>query len=94
MPKRLPKVIADAERHRRTLEKPACRSVWFGGGTSAEPATQVPKTASKVMEIAPKSMKNPVGAPDAFWERSGGGPGGPTPQTVLNWRSRLGTLFR
>ena len=57
-----PKVIVDAERHRRTLEKPAGRSVWFGGGTSAEPATEVPKTASKVMNIAlkwaPELMQN------------------------------------
>ena len=34
MPKWLPKSIVDAERDRRTLEKPANHIPWFGGGTS------------------------------------------------------------
>ena len=32
MPKRVPKVIVDAERDRRTLEELANQGVWFRGG--------------------------------------------------------------
>ena len=53
MPKWLPKSIVDAERNRRTLEKPANRFPWFGGGASSKSTKQVPTTASKVMKKAP-----------------------------------------
>jgi hypothetical protein len=47
-------VIVDAERNRRTLEKPANRFPWFGGGASSKSTKQVPTTVSKVMKKTPK----------------------------------------
>ena len=54
MPKGTSKIIVDAERNRRTLEKPANRFPWFGGGASSKSTKQVPTTAAKVMKKAPK----------------------------------------
>ena len=48
MPKGTSKVIVDAERNRRTLEKQANQLPWFGGGASSKSAKRVPNTASKV----------------------------------------------
>jgi hypothetical protein len=76
MRKGRPKVIVDAERNRRTLEKPANHVPWFGGGASSKSTKQVPKTASKVKKKAPKwvpkSMQNRAGAAETFGELSGG----------------------
>jgi hypothetical protein len=55
MQKGTSKVIVDAERNRRTLEKPANRFPWFGGGASSKSTKQVPTTASKVMKKDKKS---------------------------------------
>ena len=56
MPKWFQKSIknVDAERNRRTLEKPANRFPWFGGGASSKSTKQVPTTAANVMKKAPK----------------------------------------
>ena len=42
------KGIVDAERKRRTLEKPANQLPWFGCGAGSELAKRVPNMASKV----------------------------------------------
>ena len=68
------KSIVDAERNRRTLEKPASHFRWFDGGASSKPTKQVPNTASngtkKVPKWVPKSMQNRAGVAEAFRERS------------------------
>ena len=54
MPKGIPKVIVDAERNRRTLEKPASHFRWFDGGASSKSTKQVSNIASNGTKKAPK----------------------------------------
>ena len=44
MPKGMSKVIVDAERNRRTLEKPANQLPWFEGGLASNSTKLGPKT--------------------------------------------------
>ena len=46
------KSIVDAERYRRTLEKPANQDYWFGILGNGEPA-------KKHQKIAPENVRNP-----------------------------------
>ena len=72
MPKGMSKVIVDAERNRRTLEKPANQLPWFEGGAGSNSTKRVPKTTpngtKKDPKWDPKSMQNRAGAAEAFGE--------------------------
>jgi hypothetical protein len=91
------KVIVDAERNRRTLEKPSNRFPWFGGGANSKSTKQVPTTASKVMknknkmgaESDAKSIRNRVCDAEAFGERFGR----PKVLALNSERARFGILF-
>ena len=52
------KLIVDAERNRRTLEKPASHVPWFGGGASSKSTKQVPKTASNATKRHQNGSQN------------------------------------
>ena len=75
MPKGTSKVVVDAERNRRPLEKPANQFLWFEGGAGSSAAKRVPKTrpknTKKVSTWDPRSIQNRAGAAAAFVERSG-----------------------
>ena len=75
MPKGTSKVIVDAERNRRTLEKLANQLPWFEGGAGSNSTKRVPKTTpsgrNNVTNWDPESMQNRAGAAEAFGERSG-----------------------
>ena len=58
MQKGISKVIVDAERNRRTLEKPASHFRWFDGGASSKPTKQVPNTASNGTKKAQNGIQN------------------------------------
>ena len=75
MPKGTSKVIQDAERNRRTLEKPASQLSWFEGGAGSNSSKPVPKTTPNGTKegprLDPESMQNRAGAAEAFRERFG-----------------------
>ena len=48
MPKGMPKIIVDAERNRRTLEKLANQLPWFEGGAGSKTTKRVSKTTPMV----------------------------------------------
>ena len=54
MPKGMPKVIVDAERNRRILEKQANQLPWFEGGASSNSTKRVPKTTPNGVNKVPK----------------------------------------
>ena len=62
--------IVDAERNRRTLEKPANQRPWFRDGASSKSMKRVPKTVANVMKHViiwdPKSMQNRASAAEGF----------------------------
>ena len=75
MSKRMIKIIVDAERNRRTLEKRANQLSWFEGGASSNSTKRVPTTTpngtTNVSKWEPKSMQHRAGAAEAFGECSG-----------------------
>ena len=76
MEKGSPKWIGDAERNRRTLEKPASHVAWFGGGamlqineTGAENGIVNQEKGTKMgPKIDAKSSRRRGGVRGAFWE--------------------------
>ena len=54
MPKGMPKVIVDAERNRRTLEKLANQLPWFEGGAGPNSMKRVPKTTPNGTKKVPR----------------------------------------